>query len=172
VRSVGSFVVSERKATARVGGTSTTSPPSASSSSPESAAASAGLTLLRFLRLDDVDAHLGQLAVHVLDLVGRQLLGGQGVVQLVVGDVAALPCGLDHLLDGGVRQIEQRAVRLPLRRRLGLVPYLLRHGFNLLLRAPLPGSTPLAELMRERAAKAPARARPPVDTTSKEQQVA
>ncbi len=43
---------------------------------------------------------------------------GSTCVQLVIGDVAALLGGLDHLLDGGIGQVEQRAVRF--RQRLGV----------------------------------------------------
>ena len=74
-----------------------------------------GLALLGLLGLDDVDAHLGELAEHVLDLLGGEFLGGQNLVQLVIGDVAALLRELDHPLDGGIREVEQRPVALLLR---------------------------------------------------------
>ena len=61
-----------------------------------------------FLGLDDVDAHLADHRQHVLDLLGGDLLGRHDRVELLVGDVAALLGLLDHLLDGGVRQVEQR----------------------------------------------------------------
>ena len=70
-----------------------------------------GLGLLvvgALLLLDHVDAHLVEHRVDVLDLVGRHLLGGQDRVELLVRDVAALLGLLDHLLDRGVAQIEQR----------------------------------------------------------------
>ena len=38
------------------------------------------------------------------------LLGGQDVVQFVIGDIAALLGELDHPLDGGIGQVEKRAV--------------------------------------------------------------
>jgi hypothetical protein len=55
--------------------------------------------LVGVLGLDDVDAHLGELAEHVLDLLGREFLGGQDLVQFIVGDVAALLGEADHPLD-------------------------------------------------------------------------
>ena len=61
-------------------------------------------------RLDDVDAHLAEHRVDVLDLLGGDLLRRQDLVQLVHGDVAARLGLLDDPLDGGVRQVEQRAV--------------------------------------------------------------
>ena len=69
-----------------------------------------GLVLFGFglVALDDVDAHLRDHGEDVLDLVGGDLLGGQNGVDLLVGDVAALLGGLDHLLDAGVVEIEQR----------------------------------------------------------------
>ena len=39
-----------------------------------------------------------------------ELLGGQDSFNLVIGDVAALLRELDHPLDGGIGQVEQRAV--------------------------------------------------------------
>ncbi len=61
-----------------------------------------------FLGLDDVDAHLVEHRVDVLDLVGGDLAGGHHLVDLVDGDIAALLGGLDHLLDAGIGEIEKR----------------------------------------------------------------
>ena len=66
--------------------------------------------LLRVLAVDDVDAHLAEHRVHVLDLVGRDLLGRQDGVQFVLGHPAALLGELQQPLDGGVGQIEKGAV--------------------------------------------------------------
>ncbi len=60
------------------------------------------------LGLDHVDAHLAEHGEGVLDLLGGDLLGGHHGVELFVGDEAALLGGLDHLLDAGVGQVEQR----------------------------------------------------------------
>ena len=87
------------------GVTSTSSPASASSSSAPRPPRS---SLLGFLGLDDVDAHLVHHRQHVLDLLGGDLLGRHDGVELFIGDVAALLGLLDHLLDGGVGEIEQR----------------------------------------------------------------
>ena len=64
----------------------------------------------RFLVLDDVDAHVGEHRHGVLDLLGGHLLRRQHRVQLVNGDIAALLGGLDHLLDGVIGKVEERAV--------------------------------------------------------------
>ena len=52
---------------------------------------------LRFLALGDGDAQLGQQRHRILDPIGAGLAGRQGSVQLVMGDVAALPAAGDHL---------------------------------------------------------------------------
>ena len=46
----------------------------------------------------------------VLDLLGRDAIGRQDLVKLVIGDVAALLGALDHLLDRSAGQVHQRAV--------------------------------------------------------------
>jgi len=81
------------------------------------------LTLLfldrgRLLGLDHV-------CEDVLDLLGIDLLRGQDRVDLVMGDAATLLGGADELLDGGIRQVERRAVGR------GLGTLLLRHLFLL-----------------------------------------
>ncbi len=79
-----------------------------------------GLFLLFFLAvgvlgLGDVDAHVREHRHDVLDLLRRGGVGGQDFVELIEGHEAALLGLLDHLLDGGVRQVEQR------RRRVGWI---------------------------------------------------
>ena len=63
----------------------------------------------------DVDAHVREHRHDVLDLLGRGGVGGQHFVELIEGHEAALLGLLDHLLDGGIGQVEQR------RRRVGAV---------------------------------------------------
>ena len=60
---------------------------------------------------DDGDAHLADHGEDVFDLVGGHFLRRQHGVDLVVGDVAAFLGGLDHLLDAGIGQVEQRQRR-------------------------------------------------------------
>ncbi len=67
--------------------------------------------LFGVLGVDDVDAHFAEHRIHVLDLIGGNLLGRQHRVQFFLGDPAALLGDLDHPLDRGVGQVEQRAVR-------------------------------------------------------------
>ena len=66
--------------------------------------------LLGLVGLDDVDAHVGEHGVDVLDLLGGHFAVGEDAVQFVDGDIAALLGGLDHLLDGGIGKVEQRSV--------------------------------------------------------------
>ena len=72
----------------------------------------AGLLLgffgLGFLGLHDVNAHLAHHRQNVLDFLGGDLLRGHHGIELLIGDVAALFRLLDHLLDGRVRQVEER----------------------------------------------------------------
>ena len=75
-----------------------------------------GLFLVLFLAvgvlgLGDVDAHVGEHRHDVLDLLGRGGVGRQHFVELIEGHEAALLGLLDHLLDGGIRQVEQRRRR-------------------------------------------------------------
>ena len=103
----------------------------ASTSSPDSALPLRALRRLLavglgFLGLDDVDAHLVHHRQHVFDLLGGDLLGRHDGVELLIGDIAALLGLLDHLLDGGVGEIEQRQrgigrFRAVLLRRLGVL---------------------------------------------------
>ncbi len=69
---------------------------------------SAFLILVRLVVLDDVDAHFGEHRKRVLDLLGGKFLGGQNLVQLVIGHETARLGGLDHLLDCRIRHIEER----------------------------------------------------------------
>ena len=108
--------------------------------------------LVRLLGLDHVDAHLGELAEHVLDLLRVELLGRQNLVQLIIGDIAALLRELDHPLDGGIAQVEQRPVGLLLgRRRIAFVAAgcLRCHALLNSSASPIP---PTGPAMREWAA--------------------
>src|SRR5579883_669922 len=69
------------------------------------------VAVLLFL-LDRVDAHLIEHRQDVLDLLGGHFLGWEHRVDLLIGDPAALLGELDHLLDGGVREVEQRQGRV------------------------------------------------------------
>ncbi len=102
VRSVGSLVAVSALAT---GVAATTA--RGASAAPSSPAAAA---LLGLVGVDDVDAHVGQHRHGVLDLLGGHFLGGQHLVQLVIGDEAARLRGLDQLLDCSVRHVEHRAI--------------------------------------------------------------
>ncbi len=64
------------------------------------------LRLLSVLAVDDIDAHLAEHRVHVLDLVGGNLFGRQDGVQFLLRHPAALLGDLEHPLDGGVAEIE------------------------------------------------------------------
>ena len=76
-----------------------------------------GLFLLRLLAIGlfgfgHVDAHVREHRHDVFDLLRRGGVGGQHFVELIEGHEAALLGLLDHLLDGGIRQIEQRRRRV------------------------------------------------------------
>jgi len=60
--------------------------------------------------LDHVDAHLAEHRENVLDLLGGDLLGGQHLVQFVIGDEAARLRRLDQLLDSSVGHVEHRTI--------------------------------------------------------------
>jgi hypothetical protein len=61
--------------------------------------------------LDHIDAHVGEHRQDVLDLFGGHLLRGQHGIELVHGHITPFLRGLDHFLDGVIRQVEQRPVR-------------------------------------------------------------
>ena len=104
VRSVGSLASD----LAGVFGVTSTSSPDSLSSSSGSSRASASSSAFGFLGLYDVNSHLTHHRQHVFDLLGGDFLRRHHCIELPIGDVAALLGLLDHLLDGGVRQIEQR----------------------------------------------------------------
>jgi hypothetical protein len=60
--------------------------------------------------LDDLDAHLGQGRLDVLDLVGAHLALGQRLVEFVVGDVALALRLRDELLHRRLVEVDQRRV--------------------------------------------------------------
>ena len=64
------------------------------------------------LGLGDVDAHVREHRHDVLDLLRRGGVGRQDFVELIEGHEAALLGLLDHLLDGGIGQVEQRRRRV------------------------------------------------------------
>ncbi len=136
VRSVGSFLAVA----------AATAVPVCSASSLASSSASArvgGLGLFALLVvLDDVDAHVGEHRHGVLDLLGGHLLGGQHLVQLVHGDIAALLGGLDQLLDRGIGKVEQRAVGGGLRVRSRPLPFPLSPFFCFLQAAGVGPASP------------------------------
>src|SRR5262249_16063002 len=90
----------------------------------------------RLLGLDHVDAHLAEHGEHILDLLGIDLPGRQHRVDLVMGDVAAFLGGADELLDRGVGEVEQRAVRQSLETLLLGYLFLLRRLLDLACHEP------------------------------------
>ena len=70
------------------------------------------VALVGVFLLDDVDAHLGEHRERVFDLLGGDFLRRHHGIELLIGDVAALLGALDHLLDGGIGEVEQRQRRV------------------------------------------------------------
>ena len=64
------------------------------------------LFVIDLVILDDVDAHFGQHRHHILDLLGRDLIGRQNLVQLIIGYVTPVARLGDHLLDRGLAHVE------------------------------------------------------------------
>jgi hypothetical protein len=105
-----------------------------------------GLAILRFLGFDDIDAELVERRHRVLDEFGGHLLGRQGGVQFVIGDVAAFLAAGDQLLDRGRQGVEQHAFHrfvAPIRR-VGAIRGLARHAFSRSVKGALarPGLGP------------------------------
>ena len=65
---------------------------------------------LAVFALDDVDAHFRKHGHGVFDLLGRDLIGRQRGIEVVIGDVTALLAFGDHLLDRRIEGVEQGAV--------------------------------------------------------------
>ena len=57
--------------------------------------------------LNDVDPHLGEHRHHVFDLLRGDLIGGQNLVELVIGDEATFAGFRDHLLHLGLAHVER-----------------------------------------------------------------
>src|SRR5215813_10768678 len=104
----------------------------------------------RLLGLDHVDAHLAEHGEHVLDLLGIDLLRGQHRVDLAMGHVAALLGGADELLDRGIGEVEQRAVRRALGCLLLRQVFLVRRSLGIACHKP-----PQPALSQRRAAVLP-----------------
>ena len=83
------------------------------------------LLLVALLGFDDVDAHLGKRRGDVLDLVGGHV--AHDLVELVIGDHAALLGAGDQLLDIGFVEVDQRRIAAVLLV-LGLSRVGLRHS--------------------------------------------
>ena len=113
VRSTVSFFFSRTIALAVAGSTSST---------PRRRPRPRCVVLVGFLVLDDVDAHLAERGHDVLDLLGGHLVLRQRLVELVIGDVAALLGAGDQLLERGFVEVDQRRIA----------------GLGLLVRAPPP----------------------------------
>jgi hypothetical protein len=63
-----------------------------------------------FFGFHHVDAHVGEHRHDVFDLLRRNLVRRQHLVELVIGYEAALLRKLDHFLDAGIRQVEDGTV--------------------------------------------------------------
>ena len=74
-----------------------------------------GGAFLGLFAFDDADPHLAQHGVDVFDLVGGHLFRRQHGIEFVMGHEAAALGGLDHTLDGGIGQVEQRSIGSRLR---------------------------------------------------------
>ena len=110
-----------------------------------------------FVVLDDVDAHLADRGHDVLDLLGRHLVLGQGLVELVIGDDAALLGAGDQLLDRRVVEVDERGVAAF---RLDFRGFVLCHVSIRRLVAAGEGRQPVLQSCSRRRSAAAARRRP------------
>ena len=105
--------------------------------------------------LDDVDAHLADRGHDVLDLLGRHLVLRKRLVELVIGDDAALLGAGDQLLDRRVVEVDQR--RIAARPCFGFGGFVFRHVCLRRLVAAGERRQPFLDLLprRDAAAAAP-----------------
>jgi hypothetical protein len=65
---------------------------------------------LRLLGLHEIDVHLTELVDDIVNLLRREPLRREDLIEFIKGDIAPLLCELDHPSNSGIGQVQQRSI--------------------------------------------------------------